>query len=226
MRQCCCCNVQTGSIILGTLNLVVSILVLIPLSAYLADSDIPQLNPIKENAKYIENILEDSLREHNWTDKSYEDIMATFREYWPTAALILASIAAVSATASMMLILGVRCRIRCLMIPFLVLTMLDIISSGAGGIIVVVALFYSSLVPGIVSAVVYTVLAVLSLYFWAVVLAAYKMIGAEEYMYSPAPTKPVPEYYPSSPQTFDMGDYGREQHYHRNQYHSTGPANY
>jgi hypothetical protein len=34
------------------------------------------------------------------------------------------------------------------MIPFLVLTMLDIIFAGAGGIIIVVALFYSTLIPG------------------------------------------------------------------------------
>ena len=35
-----------------------------------------------------------------------------FREYWPTVALVLASIAAISATASVMLILGVRCKVR------------------------------------------------------------------------------------------------------------------
>ena len=34
------------------------------------------------------------------------------------------------------------------MIPFLVLTMLDIIVAGAGGIVVVVALFYANVIPG------------------------------------------------------------------------------
>jgi len=197
---------------------VISVLVLVPLSAFLADSDIPGINFIKDNQKYIEHVLQDVLREHSWTENSYDEIMTSFREYWPTVALVLASIAAISATASVMLILGVRCKIRCLMIPFLVLTMLDIIFAGAGGIIIVVALFYSTLIPGIVSAIVYVIIAILSLFFWAVVLAAYKIIGSEEYEYSPAPTK-GPEYYPSAPQQFDMRDYSRDYSHSNNSNH-------
>eukprot|EP00088_Acartia_fossae_P024674 TRINITY_DN2557_c0_g1_i1.p1 TRINITY_DN2557_c0_g1~~TRINITY_DN2557_c0_g1_i1.p1 ORF type:complete len:229 (+),score=24.52 TRINITY_DN2557_c0_g1_i1:166-852(+) len=228
MRSCCCCNVRTGTYILGALNLIACVLVLIPLCAYLVKSDISAINPIEENKKNIENVVEDLLREHNWTTNNYNQVMDSLKEWWPTVALILASLAAISATAAVMLILGVRCRIRCLMIPFLVLTMLDIISSGAGGIIIVVALFYSNIITGIVSAVVYVLIAVLSLFFWAVVLAAYKVLGSEEYEYSPAPTK-APEYYPSAPQHFDMADHTREfspnnhrNHYpyeQRNQYH-------
>ena len=35
-----------------------------------------------------------------------------------------------------------------MMVPYLVLTMLDIILAGAGGIVIVVALFYANIIPG------------------------------------------------------------------------------
>ena len=42
-----------------------------------------------------------------------------------------------------------------LMVPFLILTMADIILAGAVGILVVAVLFYLNTIPGLVSAVVY-----------------------------------------------------------------------
>lgn len=217
MRKCCCCDVRTASILLGTLNLIASVLVMIPLTSYLAESDVEGLNPIRDNQKYIENVMEDLLRGHNWTMHSYPDIMKSAREWFPTAALIAAALAAVSATAALMLILGVRCKVRCLMIPFLVLTMFDIILAGSGGIVVVVALFFSDIIPGVVSALVYLILAVLSLYSWTAVLAAFKLVGQEGYMYTPAPSKPGPDYYPSAPQHFDMDEY-RDRREYRNRF--------
>ncbi len=63
--------------------------------------------------------------------------------------------------------------------------------------------------PGIVSLVVYLVVAVLSLYSWAAVLATYRLISNQGYMYSPAPVKPIysTDYYPSAPQQFVMDEY-------------------
>ena len=73
------------------------------------------------------------------------------------------------------------------MVPFLILTMVDIVLAGAVGIVVVVALFYLNIIPGVVSAVVYVMVAVVSLFSWAVVLAAYKQLGKEtDYKYSPS----------------------------------------
>jgi len=214
MRNCCCCDVRTGSIITGALNLFVSLLVLFPMVTYLGDWDDPiGINPIKENQRTLENVLEDILREHNWTQHTYPDIMTSVRDYLPTAVLVAASLAAVSATAAFMLILGVRCQLRCLLVPWLVLTMLDIIVAGAGGIIAVVALFYANIIPGVVSAIVYLLLALISLYSWAAVLAAYKILGHDAFMYSPAPSKPVADYYPSAPQHFDMGEYRTRREY-------------
>jgi len=76
---------------------------------------------------------------------------------------------------------------------------------------VVVALFFLNTIPGAVSLVVYVMVAVVSLYSWAVVLAAYREVANEEYTYNPVSTgKPAyhqPEYYPSAPQHFVMEEY-------------------
>ena len=64
---------------------------------------------------------------------------------------------------------------------------------------------------GIVSLVVYLVVAVLSLYSWAAVLATYRLISHQGYYeYSLAvPAKPAygADYYPSAPQHFVMEEY-------------------
>ena len=59
---------------------------------------------------------------------------------------------------------------------------------------------------------VYLVVAVLSLYSWAAVLATYRLISNPGYNYSPAPVKPAygTDYYPSAPQHFVMEEYRSE----------------
>ena len=59
MRNCCCCKVTTGSVVLGLLTLAASLLILVPLVGYLADiNDIPVLDVIKNNQKVMEKVLE------------------------------------------------------------------------------------------------------------------------------------------------------------------------
>merc|ERR1711942_351388 len=83
---------------------------------------------------------------------------------WFLNLVVLACVyAGVTALFSFLLVLGLCCEVRCLMVPFLILTVVDIILAGAVGIVVVVALFYLSLIPGVVSAVVYVMVAVVSL---------------------------------------------------------------
>jgi hypothetical protein len=60
------------------------------------------------------------------------------------------------------------------------LTMVDIIEAGSVGIIIVVPLFCSNIVPGLVSLVVYLVVAVLSLYSWAAVPATYRLLQHQD----------------------------------------------
>lgn len=212
MRNCCCCKVTTGSLLLGILTLIAAALVLVPLIGFITDTDIQGLNVIKQNQKIIEKVLEDSLKTHSWTKDNKDDIMRQFREWFPTVILVNALYAGITALFSFILILGVSCKVRCLMIPYLILFTLDIIMSGILGFVIVVALFYFNTIQGVVATAVYLVAAVVSLYCWAVILSAYKFLGADRdtsgYIYSPVtPSKDTPQYYPSAPQYFAMDDY-------------------
>jgi len=212
MRKCCCCSVKTGAVLLGLLNLILPVLVSIPLIGYLAQTTVPGLDFIQENYMVLHKVVSDSLKGHEWTQDKYTDIMRKLEEIFPTLVLSGTVYAGVTALLSFLMVLGVRCEQRCLMVPFLVLSMIDIIVAGAAGVVVVVALFTLATIPGAVSLVVYVMLAVVSLYSWAVVLAAYKQVASEEYSYSAVSTvKPMyhhqPEYYPSAPQQFVMEEY-------------------
>jgi len=212
MRKCCCCSVKTGTVILGLLNLLLHLLIIVPLAGYWSGTDVEGLDILRDNQKVFEKVLEDSLKSHLWTADSAEEMMIHLRAWIPNLVVLATVYAGVTALFSSLLVLGVSCEVRVLMVPFLVLTMVDIILAGAVGIVVVVALFYLSLVPGVVSTVVYVMVAVVSLYSWAVVLAAYKQLGKESaYMYSPVSNKGkhniYPEYYPNAPQHFVLEEY-------------------
>jgi len=211
MRRCCCCSVKTGAVLLGLLNFLLPLLAAVPLVGYLMDSDIPGLNFIKENKRVLHMVVSDSLKSHEWTADKNVMIMAQLDAYFPTLVLACTVYSGVTALFSFLMVLGVKCESRCLMIPFLVLSMIDIIVAGTAGVVVVVALFFLNTIPGAVSLVVYVMVAVVSLYSWAVVLAAYREVANEEYTYNPVSTgKPAyhqPEYYPSAPQHFVMEEY-------------------
>jgi hypothetical protein len=211
MKKCCfCCQVQTGSVILGLANFVLPVLAIIPLAGYWSGTDIEGLNFIKVNQKQLEFVLEDSLKGLSWTANSYKEVMSKVQFYFPTLVIVATIYAGIMALFSFLMVTGVRCEVRGLMVPFLVLNMVDIILAGTAGVVVVVALFYVNVIPGVVSALVYVLVAVFSLYSWAVVLAAYKQLGSEEYVYnpvSPVKVKHNHEYYPSAPQHFVMEEY-------------------
>jgi len=197
--------------LLGLLNFLLPLLAAVPLVGYLMDSDIPGLNFIKENIRVLHMVVSDSLKSHEWTVDKNEMIMTQLDAYFPTLVLACTVYSGVTALFSFLMVLGVKCESRCLMIPFLVLSMIDIIVAGTAGVVVVVALFFLNTIPGAVSLVVYVMVAVVSLYSWAVVLAAYREVANEEYTYNPVSTgKPAyhqPEYYPSAPQHFVMEEY-------------------
>ena len=54
MRNCLCCKVTTGSLLLGLLTLISSILILIPLVAYYVD--IPYFSFIRDKNYLIYNV--------------------------------------------------------------------------------------------------------------------------------------------------------------------------
>ena len=111
MRNCCCCKVTTGSIILGVLTLISSAIILIPLVGYLLEVDIDGLNVIQSNQKVMEKVLEDGLERHTWTTEAVNDIMTQVRSWLPTIILVCALYAGVTAIFSLLLIIGVSCQV-------------------------------------------------------------------------------------------------------------------
>jgi len=212
MKQCCfCCKVTTGALLLGLVNFVLPILALVPLAGFWSQTDIDGLDFLKRNQKRLEFVLQDSLENLSWTNQDHEEIIGAFKEWFMTIVIISTLYSAVMAIFSFLMVTGVQCEVRCLMIPFLVLSMLDIVVAAAAGIVVVVALFYVSTVPGVVSLMVYILFAAFSVYSWVVVLAAYQQLGNEDYLYNPVTPVKVKhnnhEYYPSAPQHFVMEEY-------------------
>ena len=85
-------------------------------------------------------VVSDSLKSHEWTADKNEMIMAQLDAYFPTLVLACTVYSGVTALFSFLMVLGVKCESRCLMIPFLVLSMIDIIVAGtAGGVVVEVS---------------------------------------------------------------------------------------
>ena len=140
-------------------------------------------------------VVSDSLKSHEWTADKNVMIMAQLDAYFPTLVLACTVYSGVTALFSFLMVLGVKCESRCLMIPFLVLSMIDIIVAGTAGGGVVVALFFLNTIPGAVSLVVYVMVAVVSLYSWAVVLAAYRevqlQIGTKKNLYFLSDPSPI-----------------------------------
>lgn len=213
MRKCCCCGVKTGAVILGIYNLLLSVLVLVFLIGYLVDTDIHGLDVLNKGKEEMEKVLESFLDDHSWTKQYDNQIMESLKTHFPLTCKVATVVVSLSLVVSLFLIFGVRCKTRCLMLPWLCLSMLDILAFVAAGGIVVVALFYVDLISGFVALGVYIFLTVVVVYSWAVVLAAYRQLSRTEYIYSPAPVTPIytnnpNNYYPSPrPQQFAMEEY-------------------
>jgi len=197
--------------LIGFLNFLIGVMFILPLAGYLSGTEIDGFNIILENHKILEKVFEDSLKSHPWTVDSSAEIMHYLRIWFFTIVVIFTSYAGVSSLFSFLVVIGVWCEVRSLIVPFLILSMVNIVLAGAVGIVIVVALFYLNTVLGVVSIVVYLTVAIVSIYFWAVLLSAFNLIGNEMgYDYSIirfSKKNPSSEYYPSAPQHFVMDDY-------------------
>ena len=102
----------------------------------------------------------------NGTEPEIRDaIMKEIKEYTWTTILSEAISTGVYFIITLMMICGIQCDLRGLMIPYLVIQMLYIILAIIMGIAVTVVLFYFNLVMGIVAAAVVLILAFLFVYF-------------------------------------------------------------
>jgi len=220
MRKCCCCiPILGGATTLGFVALILCSLEFVVTIPYLADISINTFNPLKANIHYLYEQIEFALEQviqQNDTEHSVEGIMKEVRDYTWTTILSEAISTGVYFIISLMMICGIQCDMRGLMIPYLVIQMLYIILAIVIGIAATVLIFYFNLIMGIVAAAVLLILAFLFIYFWAAVQKAYIELGNRDYMYSPAPIKPTynPGHhhngsgggglYPTVPQHFQM----------------------
>ena len=118
MARCCCCvNIRTGALILGLLGLVLAVAELVPLVPYLGDWN--GFNPIKENLQNFFYIFEQVLEEHKFEKVQIDAIISDIKLYLWSIVLGEAIAAGVYCFASLLLVFGVRCNKRGLMLPYL-----------------------------------------------------------------------------------------------------------
>jgi len=215
MRKCCCCiSVHVGAAILGLLGLTICAVELVVLVPYLLGISPDVFNPIEKNMEQAFYIFEDMLKENKFEEDQIQAIVANVKEYmWHT--FIGATIeAGIYGLCALLMMIGASCQIRGLMIPYLVVQMIAIVILVLVGVGVTVAMCFYNAIMGVVAGVVTLIISLLLIYFWAAVQRAYVELGNNDYMYSPAPIKPVGHYdgrgaadhYPTSPQHFAMDE--------------------
>ena len=110
--------------------------------------------------------------------------------------------------------IGASCQVRGLMVPYLILQMLVFIVWIVTGAAVTLGLCFVNAIVAVIAGVTVLISSGLLLYFWIAVQRAYVELGNNDYMYSPAPIKPMTTQYndgrgyypPTSPQHFQMDD--------------------
>jgi len=193
MRRCCCCiSVHAGSVILGIVAVVLAGLELAVLIPYLLGLE--DFNPIGDNMDQAKKIIEESLKDQNGiglNETMTAEIMRIFGDYTYTALLTETILACIYALFAILMIAGVRSRVRCLMVPYLVYQMIAFIIAVLAGIAITVGLFFVSAIMGGIATGIVLIASFLFLYFWLAVQTAFVEIGNRDYMYSPAPVKPI-----------------------------------
>jgi len=234
MRKCCCCiSVHIGSAILGFIGLIICSLELVVLLPFILRScEVIDSNPFEDY--YIDNpywrtiFEEETLKEvMKLSPENATMVMAYVDMYKLSVSIGFSVEAGIYWLCCLLMMIGVLCRIRWAMLPYLVVQMLCILAMVLSMVGITVVLFMNSnhefgnsdlnyWVVGIVFSVVTLVITALLFYFWAAVQRAYMELGNNDYMYSPAPIKPVgvghydgrghADHYPTSPQHFAMDE--------------------
>lgn len=212
MRKCCfCISVHTGTIVLAVLAMILAALELTVLIPYLLGST--DFNPIQHHLQEFYFGLENVLEERNFTQEQQDEvILLVDSSLWPTFLFETVS-ASLYLLSAILLIVGVWCKLRSLMLPYMILQMLVLILVVIFGIVITIVLFFVSVVMGAICTGIVILTAFLFVYLWTVVQKSYIELGNRDYMYSPAPVKPIynpggnhysHQPHPSSPQRFNM----------------------
>ena len=123
MSKCCCClSVTTGATILGLIGFLLAASELVPLVPYLIEAE--SFNPIRENVEKVFFVMEQMLEENKFTKEEIEEIVTNIRAYlWPFVLGETIS-SGLYALLAFFLVLGVQCRKRALMLPYMIVQVL------------------------------------------------------------------------------------------------------
>ena len=219
MRRCCCCvSVHVGAVFLGLVGLVLAVLELVVLVPYLAPQvDALGFNPIRDYTNQTWFIFEDFLQKQNFSAAQIDDFVAVGQSWTWTAVAAEAACSALYALCCVLLVIGARCRVRGLFVPYLVLQLLVVVVFIGASALLTALLFVvgTPITMGCISLGVALVAAFFLIYFWNAVRLAFVELGNRDYMYSPAPLKPMYNppmaaaseshaHRPSAPQHFNM----------------------
>lgn len=210
-----------GAAILGVIGLLFCAMELTVLVPYLLDIDKEIFNPIKENLDQIYYVMEEILKENKGDmqidDDVINEVMNNVKAYVPQVMMGATIESGVYGLVCLLMVIGAASKVRLLMLPYLIITLVGIIVLILGCVGGCVALFFYSpeyVVMGVIASVTTLVLALLLIYFWSVVQRAFVELGNDDRMYSPVPMKPAGNYndgrgagyYPTSPQHFQMDE--------------------
>ena len=180
MRKCCCCiPILGGATFLGFIAIMLCALEFVVTIPYLLKIDIDVFNPLQSNLEYLYDQLEYGFQSViNETDNPHltEEIMAQVRAYTWTAIISEACCTGVYLIISLMMVCGIQCDMRGLMLPYMIVQMLYILVGILSGIGITVLFFYFNIIMGIVSAAVILILAFLMIYFWVAVQKVSKIL--------------------------------------------------
>jgi len=217
MRKCCCCiPILGGATVIGFIALVLCALEFVVTISYLAGIDVNTFNPIQNNLQYLYESIEYTAKHVTNDTELTKGIMTEVKKYTWQTIMSEAVSTGIYFLISLLMVCGIQCDMRGLMIPYMVIQMLYIILAIVIGVAITVLIFFYNLIMGIVSAAVVLILSFLFIYFWVAVQKAYIELGTRDYMYSPAPIKPTYNpgnhhngsggggLYPTVPQHFQM----------------------
>jgi len=128
MRKCCCCiPILGGATVLGFIALIFCALEFVVTIPYLAGIDTATFNPLGANIEYLYKQIEFGIKTATNDTELRNSIMIEVRDWTWTAILSEAISTGVYFTISLMMICGIQCDMRGLMIPYMVIQMLYII---------------------------------------------------------------------------------------------------
>jgi hypothetical protein len=189
MKKCCCCiPILEGATVIGFITLALCALKLVLTIPYLAGIDVETFNPIQNNLQYMYDQIEYATKNVSRDADLTKSIVPNVEEN--TWEIILSDTVStvVYFIVSLMMICGIRCKMRGLMLPYMVVQMLYIILGIVTAVGVTVILFYYNLIMGIVAAASVLIPSFLIIYFWVTVKKAYFQLGngdSPEHSYSP-----------------------------------------